>query len=188
MQSSIWHWAILLLLFGVPVFFAVRSAAKPSTDSALVGFGGWLLLLAIFLGLSLLRGAAELASSGEAYSQLITLPNGPLATYGEIALSLALMALQAFVFVSMLRRSHRFKRLFLYQWLAMPVVFVADTVWISAVLGFPVGQVLSTESLATAIIAFALTGLWVAYVYKSVRVSNTFTRADASGYAEGATS
>jgi hypothetical protein len=182
MQFSIWHWAILLLLIGVPVFFAVRSATKPSQNPAgLVGFGGWLMLLAFFLALSLLRNLAELGSSGEAYSQLMGLPNGALATYGEVALSLAFLALQIVVFVSRLRRSHRFKQLFFYQWVAIPIVFVLDTVWISALLGVPVGQVLSADSLGAAVGSFVVTGIWVAYVYKSVRVRNTFTRTNASG-------
>ena len=77
---SIWHWAILLLLIGVPVFFAVRSAAKPSQNpAALVGFGGWLMLLAIGQTLSPLRSLAQLSSSMEDYQKLMTLPNGTLA-------------------------------------------------------------------------------------------------------------
>ncbi|RWC41781.1 MAG: DUF2569 family protein [Mesorhizobium sp.] len=178
---SIWHWAILLLLIGVPVFFAVRSAAKPSRiPGALVGFGGWLMLLAIGQTLSPLRTLADFANSADGYQQLMTLSNGPLAVYGEVALNLAFLALQLVVLVSMLRRSHRFPQLFLLQWLAIPVVFVLDTIWVASVLGVPVSLVLAGDALVTPIVSFVLTGLWVAYVYKSVRVRNTFTRAGAS--------
>ncbi|PWJ87035.1 uncharacterized protein DUF2569 [Mesorhizobium loti] len=91
---SIWHWAIVLLLIGVPVFFAVRSAAKPSRNpEALVGFGGWLMLLAIGQTLSPLRTLADFANSADGYQQLMTLSNGPLAVYGEVALNLAFLAL-----------------------------------------------------------------------------------------------
>ena len=73
MQFLIWHWAILLLLIGVPVFFAVRSARKPSQDkSDLVGFGGWLLLLALGQTVSPLRTLGEFAASIEGYKQLMT--------------------------------------------------------------------------------------------------------------------
>ncbi|UVK36819.1 DUF2569 domain-containing protein [Mesorhizobium sp. AR10] len=182
MHFSVWHWAILLLLIGVPVFFAVRSAIKPSQNPAdLVGFGGWLMLLAIGQALSPLRTLATLGTSSEGYQQLMTLPNGTLAVYGEVALLLVFLVLQVVVFVAMLRRSYRFKQLFVVQWFAIPVVFLLDTFWISAVLGVPVNQVLAGDALMAPIVSFVLTGIWVAYVYRSARVRNTFTGASASG-------
>ncbi|RWA76748.1 DUF2569 family protein [Mesorhizobium sp.] len=180
MQFPIWHWVILLLLIGVPVFFAVRSAAKPSQNRAdLVGFGGWLLLLAIGQTLSPFRTLAELFSSSQGYQQLLTQPNGPLAVCGEIVLLLAFAALQVIVLAAMLRRSPRFKQWFLYQWIAIPFVFALDAFWTSTILGAPISQILTREALATSIAGFVLTGIWVAYVYKSVRVRNTFGRAAA---------
>ncbi|TIU47290.1 MAG: DUF2569 family protein [Mesorhizobium sp.] len=178
---SIWHWVIVLLLIGVPVFFAVRSAAKPSQNpEALVGFGGWLMLLTIGQTLSPLRTLADFASSADGYQQLMILPNGSLAVYGEVALNLAFLALQLVVLVAMLRRSRRFPQLFLLQWLAIPVVFILDTIWIASILGVPVNQVLAGDALAAPVASFAGTGLWVAYLYKSMRVRNTFTRTNVS--------
>ncbi|TPN48795.1 MULTISPECIES: DUF2569 family protein [unclassified Mesorhizobium] len=178
---SVWHWAIVLLLIGVPVFFAARSAAKPSQNpEALVGFGGWLMLLAIGQALSPLRTLADFANSADGYQQLMALSNGPLAVYGEVALNLAFLALQLVVLVSMLRKSRRFPQLFLLQWLAIPVVFVLDTIWISSILGVPVNQVLAGDALAASIASFVAAGIWVAYVYRSVRVRNTFNKAGAS--------
>ncbi|TIU29904.1 MAG: DUF2569 family protein [Mesorhizobium sp.] len=175
MQFSIWHWAIVLLLVGVPVFFAVRSAAKPSQNPGdLVGFGGWLMLLAIGQTLAPFRTLAELFSSSEGYRQLMTLPNGPLAVCGEIVLLLGFTLLQLVVLVAMLRRSPRFKQLFLYQWIAIPFVFALDAAWTSTILGAPISQVLAGDALAAPIAGFVLTGIWVAYVFKSVRVRNTF--------------
>ncbi|RRI00872.1 DUF2569 family protein [Mesorhizobium tamadayense] len=175
MQISIWHWAIVLLIVGVPVFFAVRSAAKPSQNPAdLVGFGDWLLLLAIWQTLSRLRTLAELGSSWQGYQQLMLLPNGPLAVYGEIALSLTFVVLQVLVLVAMLRRSPRYKQLFLYQWVAIPLVAILDVLWVSTILGVPMSRVLAGDTVATPVVAFILTGIWVAYVHKSVRVRNTF--------------
>ncbi|MBB6407374.1 DUF2569 family protein [Mesorhizobium sangaii] len=181
MQFSIWHWAIVLLFIGVPAFFAVRSAYKPvKNPEELVGFGGWLMLLAIGQALSPLRTLASLGSSSDGYSQLMLVSNGPMVVYGEVVLLLAFMVLQIVVLVAMLRRSLRFKQLFLAQWIAIPVVFILDAIWISTILGVPVGQVVSEEALAASIGWFVLAGLWVAYVYRSVRVRNTFTRVKAS--------
>lgn len=181
MQFSIWHWAILLLLIGVPVFFAVRSAIKPSQKPAdPVGFGGWLMLLAIGQALSPLRTLAAMGSSSDSYNQLMLVPNGPMVAYGEIALLLAFLVLQLVVVVAMLRRSPWFKQLFLAQWLAIPVVFILDAALVSTVFGVPVGQVVTGNAIATSIASFVLAGLWAAYVYRSVRVRNTFTRVRAS--------
>ncbi|MFA6155465.1 DUF2569 family protein [Mesorhizobium sp.] len=178
---SVWHWAIVLLIIGVPVFFAVRSAVKPSqTPSTLVGIGGWLMLLAILQALAPLRTLVDLANSAEGYRQLMTQPNGALAAYGEIALNLAFLALQVAVLLSLLSRSHRFPRLFLYQWLAIPLLFILDTLWISSIMGVPVSQVNVGQALLGLLVSFVVTGLWVAYVYRSVRVRNTFTRQTAS--------
>ncbi|MBZ9746991.1 DUF2569 family protein [Mesorhizobium sp. CO1-1-7] len=178
---SIWHWAIVLLLIGVPVFFAVRSAAKPSQNpESLVGFGGWLMLLAIGQTLSPLRTLADFGNSADGYQQLMTFPNGSLAVYGEVALNLAFLALQLVVLVSMLRRSRRFPQLFLCQWFAIPVVFILDTIWISSILGVPVNKVLAGNALAAPMASSVVTGIWAAYVYKSVRVRNTFTRTNVS--------
>jgi hypothetical protein len=180
MGFSVWHWAILLLLIGVPVFLAVRSATK-SSPAGLVGFGGWLMLLAILQALSSLGTLAGLGSSSDGYRQLTTLPNGALAVYGEVALLLAFVVFQVVLLIAMLRRSYRFKQLFLYQWFAIPIVFILDTVWISAILGIPMSQMLAGKALVAPIVSFALTGIWVAYVYKSVRVRNTFTKTGVSG-------
>lgn len=182
MGFSIWHWAIVLLLIGVPVFVAIWSASKSSQAPAdLVGFGGWLMLLAIGQALSPLRTLAGLGNSVEGYQQLMTLPNGPLAVYGEVALNLPFLALQLVVLVSMLRRSHRFPRLFLCQWFAIPLAFILDTAWISTILDIPVNQVLAGNALVTPLVSFVFTGIWAAYVYNSVRVRNTFTRTSISG-------
>lgn len=59
-------------------------------------------------------------------------------------------------------------------------MFILDTIWISSILGVSVNQVLAGDALVAPIVSFVLTGLWVAYVYKSVRVRNTFIRVGAS--------
>ncbi|MBZ9676950.1 hypothetical protein [Mesorhizobium sp. ES1-1] len=68
----------------------------------------------------------------------------------------------------------------LYQWLAIPLLFSLDTLWISSIMGVPVSQLIVGEALVTLLVSFMVTGLWVAYVYRSVRVRNTFTDENAS--------
>ncbi|MGT2468879.1 DUF2569 family protein [Mesorhizobium atlanticum] len=178
---SIWHWAIVLLLIGVPVFLPfARRASRRRIRAIWLDLGGWLMLLAIAQVLSPFRTLAELFSSSEGYKQLIPLPNGPLAVCGEIVLLLAFAGLQVVVLFAMLRRSPRFKGLFLCQWIAIPVVFILDAGWTSTVLGIPISQILAADALVAVIVSFALTGIWVAYVYRSIRVRNTFDKAAAT--------
>ena len=132
------------------------------------------MLLAIGLSLSPLRTLVELASSVKDLPTACYAPNGALAVYGEAALYLAFLALQLVVLVSMLRRSRRFPQLFLCLWFAIPLLFILDTVWISTMLGVPMNHLLAGDRVVSALISFALTGIWAAYVYRSVRVKNTF--------------
>jgi len=59
-------------------------------------------------------------------------------------------------------------------------VFILDAVWTSTVLGVSISQILAGDALVAVIASFAVTGVWVAYVYRSVRVRNTFDRAVAT--------
>ncbi|MBY3220298.1 DUF2569 family protein [Rhizobium laguerreae] len=172
---SIWHWVIVFLIFGVPVCLAVISAWR-TTDpvNGPSGFGGWLLLLAIAEVLGLLRALANVANSIENYTEYNSIGGSQLVIVGEAVLSLALVMLQAVVVWFMFKKDRLFPRLFFYQWIAIAVAFVLDVALVSAVLGVGVSQFLTAEVVGPSVAAFIITGLWVWYVSKSLRVRNTF--------------
>lgn len=93
---------------------------------------------------------------------------------GEAALNFALMALQVVVLWFMFKKDRIFPKLFFYQWIAIPVALVLDIAFVSTVLGVGVNQLLTAEIVAPSVFATIVTGLWVWYVSKSVRVRNTF--------------
>ncbi|MBB3299464.1 hypothetical protein FHT72_003757 [Rhizobium sp. BK077] len=173
---SIWHWLIVFLFFGLPIWFAVRSA-KRTTDpvNGPSSFGGWLLLLAIAEVMGLLKTLASVASSMETYAKYSAVEGGELVAVGEAALSFALVILQVVVIWFMFKKDRMFPRLFFYQWIAIPVAFVLDLALVSSVLGVSVNQLLKAEVVGPSVAAFIVTGLWVWYVSKSVRVRNTFS-------------
>src|SRR5262245_40106218 len=107
---SIWHWVIVLLIIGVPVGLIIWSSRrKTSTEGAPVGFGGWLLLLAIAQTISPFRTLAETGKTlEEVYDQLMAFPSGRVVLYGELALTAVVVTLQIVTTVLMYRKSTLF--------------------------------------------------------------------------------
>ena len=93
---------------------------------------------------------------------------------GEAVITATLVILQVVVVWFMLKKDRLFPTLFFYQWIAIPVAFVLDIALVSAVLGVGVKQLLTAEIVSPSVAAFIVTGLWMWYVSKSVRVRNTF--------------
>ena len=142
---------------------------------ALVGFGGWLLLLAIGQTLAPLRTVAETGKIlQETYDQLMLFPNGQVVVYGEVAITAAFVSLQLVTIVLMYRKSRLFRPFFVCQWLTIPVVFVLELLLVSIALDLPVSQLLAVAEPAQMLAGFIVSGLWVWYLFKSVRVRNTF--------------
>src|SRR5262245_58558740 len=132
---SVWHWVVVLLIIGVPVCLIIwGSKRKTSSDNALVGFGGWLLLLAIWQTLSPLRTLTELSRSTETYQDVMGLPNGPVVVYGEAGLMLAFAVLQFATAVLMYRKSPLFRQFFVFQWLSVAATAILDVLLISIAL------------------------------------------------------
>jgi hypothetical protein len=91
---SLWHWLIVAMVIGLPIWLIVRSRRKvaaggPQVTSQLVGIGGWLGLLAFGLCVSLLRNIVEFLNGMSDFSAgWSTNP----AARGPLALVFALVA------------------------------------------------------------------------------------------------
>jgi len=180
--ASIWHWLIVLILLGglgAVVFVVVRARKSMAQAVQPVGFGGWLLLLAIGQTLAPLRILADLGAMTESYDVVRTLPNGVAAATGEIALNCFYFLFVVAVVVLMYRKSWRFPIMFTYQWYLYFVVQALDFLWIAYMLKVPVRTLASnytSEEIGRIVAAFVAGGLWVWYVNASSRVRNTFVR------------
>lgn len=177
----IWFWLIIFVLLGVPLIASIVSARiearKPGfTKDKISGFRGWLLWLTVMQCLNLLRTVGEFKKTTESYDAVVSMPNGHLAVTGEVALNVAIIAFQVFVIIAMFRRSTLFPRLFLYLWLASIAVPILDWFLIVVTLGVPLGELVDADGIKGIVGPLIGGGVWVAYVFASVRVKNTFIR------------
>ncbi len=148
-------------------------AAGPS------GIGGWLVLLAIGAILSPIRTLIVLQNEVDAYSKLkaaYTIPNIETAETVEIVLILALAVFQAIVAVMLFQKKRYFPFWYLWQWVATLFVSLAVLILPPVIVGASWQAGFTPEALG-ALIAILLVGaIWVTYVFRSVRVRNTFVR------------
>ena len=173
---SIWHWIIVLLAFGVPIWLIVRYArerrAAPS-NTQISGIGGWLAFLAVALCAGFLRNVAEFAKGWPDYlsgfqNQAAQIP---LVMVGLLAT--ASLAVHLWVIVALFQKRRIFTRSFLIFWIltAFSPLF---TLPILIVPGVTLETILPTEDVGKSIGAAIGLGFWYWYIRVSVRVKNTF--------------
>jgi hypothetical protein len=155
---SIWHWLIVAIAIGAfviaPIYTAKRARSATGGPS---GFGGWLLVLAIGQSLGLVS----------AFGAFIGLLQG--GSWDDTArgsVLVALTVLVAWTTIAMWRRHFTFPRVFVGQSIAL----VIAALWSFA--DRPTAEMRYAD-LAGVV---AISALWAAYVLRSARVRNTFTR------------
>jgi hypothetical protein len=167
-----------MILGGPIALFVITAKATNQPAVGPVGFGGWLLLLAILQTFAPLRTLASISDSADGYRQLLSssVPNGSLMVYLEIGLLGCFTAFQIAVTVTMFQRRRSFPKLFFYQWITGMGAILLDWVLVSVLLDLPLDQVVGAGSLGQAIGGSIAAGIWVWYVTQSKRVQNTFVR------------
>lgn len=138
----------------------------------LEGIGGWLALLAFVQAVGVARLLFGFFQQLQGYGPLASLSGGPLVVVLEVAMNLGLIALALATTYALFMKKRTFVRLFLWQWLAIPVVFVLDWVLVASALDVPLAALAGPED-TRAVSTFLATALWVWYTRKSKRVANT---------------
>lgn len=133
--------------------------------------------MAIGVTIAPLRTLSEISKNVESYGQLMAIPNGPATVYVEVGLFLALLVLQVIVAVALYKKKRTFPRLYMYQWIAAPVIVLIDVLAISYFLKVAPGDLLTVDAVVPVLASFAFGAIWVWYLSASVRVRNTFTEA-----------
>jgi len=142
----------------------------------LAGFGGWLILVVIGQTLAPFATVIQELTSLPDYRELMQLPNGPVVVYGEVALAVALLAVQIMAVAAMYRRSRNYPQIYLCQWIATILAVIGDIVLVSEVLHIPASRIMEGMNIGRTVGHILYSGLWVIYMFSSVRVRNTFTR------------
>ena len=162
--------AILLLPL---ILIGIAFRAWQTSKRGPTGFGGWLLVLAIgqtgapFGRLSALLGDL---TSGETLRKI---PNGALVSDIGTALDACYLILLIVVTDAMYARKRLFRPLFLCQWLAGVILFVAQVVMFAKLLPLPFGKEYIVAFTGPLVI-LVIMGFWVCYVFISKRVGGTF--------------
>jgi Protein of unknown function (DUF2569) len=153
----------------------------PAVKPAPSGIGGWLILMAIGQVLGPLRfftSVIQYYSSfgGGEFRQF------PVTFVGEAFINCCLAILYVYTAVLFFRTSKRFPRFFVYEVVASVSLFFVNAFWVAATLSMSSGQamgpilqrVLEPREIGQTIAAAIVGGIWIAYVFNSRRVANTF--------------
>jgi hypothetical protein len=140
------------------------------------GFGGWLIILAIGLTLVPFATVKDIATLLDLVSEVSGKSReATFIAYAGLAVLAAFLAYQVAVVIQMYRRSRHFPALVLWQWI-LGIVFMIADVGARTLTESREAILADTQSMIEALRAVLVGGIWVLYVYKSVRVKNTFVR------------
>ena len=176
---SIWHWVVVLGIVGIPIAVLVwlRKVAigqRQAQSGKLVGIAGWLALLAIGQTLTAPRLLVSAAQSLEQLPTLQQVQNGPAVVYTEVAFKIAMAVFAAVVAWSLFSKRPRFPGMFALQWLLLLVFTVMEPAYIAGMTGLSAANIYDAS--AADIAGVLVQGIWVAYVWRSRRVANTYGR------------
>ena len=177
---SIWHLLILLALVLIPIAAVIagivtaKRARSPSGEPQ--GFGGWLLYLAIMVGVAPAVSFLGSIMQFEHYPQVWQLPGGHVVVSIEVLMNASMFVLSVHLARTMWRRSYTFPMLFGFVWVVGCGVLLLDGLLVMIGSDVPREQVFTATYLRSIGLAFIGGGLWYWYLSKSVRVRNTFTR------------
>jgi hypothetical protein len=144
------------------------SAAQPS------GIAGWLILIAIGQIFGPLRTVVSLGLYYTDATTKAAFEKFPVALYGEALLNIAFAVVVGFTAYAFFTKKRSFPISFTVE-IALSIFLVPiDYLWMSLLTGISFGQLIEDQDVSRAVIVSIPALLLLAYVWRSVRVKNTF--------------
>jgi Protein of unknown function (DUF2569) len=139
------------------------------------GIGGWLVLVAIGQVLGPLRLIGTLAEYYANNDTLVAFGKIPVTMYGELVIYLVYLGITLFTSFVFFAHKRIFKLWFTIEVATVALDAILDYFWVSATTGVSVQALLETQGNLFQAMGATLVGLiWMAYVWCSKRVRNTF--------------
>ena len=170
---------LLAIAVGLAAYAIARRLARYRVPpaSAPVGFGGWLMLLAIGQWLAVMHLLSEILRRLPLYQRAWQTPESHGEVLGEIAARAALLGFVLYAAIMMMRRSRLYPRLLRLELVLLVVLPALAGHWLIEDSGAYVTEpklwlAVTVRFVATAVFA----ALWYVYSQHSLRMRNTFVR------------
>jgi hypothetical protein len=158
---------------------AMTTIEAVNAEPPLRGIRGWLLVLAIGQVLSLLVSFINFVDYYTVATNLHAFQTIPIAAIGELVLHLGVFTVIIYTTVALFGHKRTFRAAYTAQAIAVGSFLLVDLLWVLATT-----QVVHPDMLGKAVakawttaIAVAIgSAPWLAYIYRSRRVANTFNR------------
>ena len=154
----------------------LTAAPRVEIPTSPQGIGGWLILIAIGQVLGPLRVLADLAQTYGSADMARAFKTIPLAMYGTLVIDLAYAIFMLATTVVFFTHKRFFKIMFTWEIFGIFLVVLLEFLWMSATINVPASKLIdaSAGEIGQSIGATVAGLVWVAYVWRSKRVRNTF--------------
>jgi uncharacterized membrane protein YeiB len=142
----------------------------------LTGIRGWLYLLAIGMILNPIGGVMDLIRYYQGIAAAFQ--QSPTGVIGDLIINLTWLAFICYTTAVFFGERRIFKKAFTVMVFTFPAPVFLDLIWVSAATGVPLANLISmsVEEIGKSLGSIIGGIPWVAYVWRSRRVANTFTR------------
>lgn len=157
------------------VFTNTPGAASGSRigRAPLQGIGGWLLVVAFGQVATLLRALANFVQYYSNFQLRVVFVFAPMTVVAELVLNVAYIFLIGFGVYAFFATKRYFRRLFVLEVVASPLLIILDACLVGGTLGRDWTSLLDAN-FGRSIGASIAASVWIIYLYRSKRVANTF--------------
>jgi hypothetical protein len=141
----------------------------------LTGIAGWLDLVALQQVVTLLRTLVLFLEYISTLDKNV-IEKFPIPFLGEAAMNVGLFALTVYTSILFFRRSRKFPKFLILEWILFPALPFIDAALVSATMDVSFASLLDAKDIGQSIALAFVGAIWIAYILRSKRVANTFVK------------